>query len=131
VVILSNYREAAVHYLLNGILAELYRTGQSDSSFNLISKSEYPDIAGDYVNEANETIVITSDGDMLYLRFYDFSCCLSSVREGNIMAGQLFENPVRPLYYDHADIFLSKVRDDAGNMEYIITLNGVIFRKEK
>jgi CubicO group peptidase (beta-lactamase class C family) len=130
VVILSNYKETAVHYLLDRILSCLYDVNVIDTGFNLITKDEYPMIVGDYADTANNTVTVTRKDDLLYFTFNKASCCLSSIREGKILAGQYYENPGLPFYYDQANVFLSKETAENKNAKYVIKLFNMKFEKK-
>ncbi len=130
VVILSNYKETPVHYLLDRILSSLYEVNGIDTSFNLISKDEYPKIVGEYTDTAKNTVTITREDDLLYFNFDNSSCCLSSIREGNILAGQYYENPGLPFYYDQANVYLRKEMGENKRSKYVINLFNMRFEKE-
>lgn len=130
VVILSNYKETAIHYLLERILSMLYGEKNIDNSANLITKKEYSEIVGKYYDTSNNTLQITRKGDILYLTYNNYTCCLSSVREGNRLAGQYDENPDLPFYYDQANVFLLKKIDENKKVKYFVDLNSVKFEKK-
>ena len=130
VVILSNYKETPVHYLLDRILSCLYEVNVIDTTSNLITKDEYSMIVGDYADTAKNAASITIEGDLLYFTFNKASCCLSSVREGKILAGQYYENPTLPFYYDQANVYLSKEITENKNAKYVINLFNMKFEKK-
>lgn len=130
VVILSNYKETPVHYLLDRILSIYYDVNDVDTSSNLITKDEYPMIVGEYSDAAKNTATITRKDDLLYFNFNNYSCCLSSVREGNILAGQYYENQNLPFYYDQANVYLSKEITENKKEKYIINLFNMRFEKK-
>lgn len=129
VVILSNYKETPVHYLLDRILSCIYGIDVIDHSSDLISGDEYPMIIGNYSDTAKNESSISREGDKLYFTFNNYSCCLSSKREGRILAGQYYENPSLPFYYDQANVFLSKQMAENKKPEYVINLFNMKFKK--
>lgn len=130
VVILSNYKETPVHYLLDRILSCLYEAEVVDMTSNLITKDEYPMIVGDYADTAGNTASITRKSDLLYFNFNNAACCLSSIREGLTLAGQYYENPGLPFYYDQANVYLSKETDENNTSKYVIKLFNMRFEKK-
>lgn len=130
VVILSNYKETPVHSLLDRILSTVFDVNRIDPSFNQIPKEEYPGIVGEYADTANNTVTITRTGETLQFTFNNESCCLSSVREGNILAGQYYENPGLPFYYDQANVFLSKNTTENNKSTYSIRFLNRRFEKK-
>jgi CubicO group peptidase (beta-lactamase class C family) len=130
IVILSNYRETPIHYLLDRTLSNLYGVYFFDTSFDLITKDEYPMIVGEYSDTAKNSVTITRKYDFLYFNFNNYSCCLSSIREGNIMAGQYYENQNLPFYYDQANVYLSKEATENKKVKYVINLFNMRFEKK-
>jgi len=128
VVILSNYKETPIHYLLDRVLQVLYNSYKIDSRGNIINEDEYPMIVGTYSEKTN-TVHISQKENLLYFTYNNETYCLSSVREGNIIAGQYYLNPNHPSYYDQANVFLSKSVDENGKVKYSIRLLDTVFEK--
>lgn len=128
IVILSNYRETAVHYLLEKILASVYDVNIPGTSI-LITKDEYPMIVGNYADTAKNNATVTMKDDLLYFNFSNITCCLSSIREGSL-AGKFIPNPDLPFYYDQANVFLSREMDGNNKAKYSINMFNMKFEKQ-
>ena len=130
IVLLSNYREAPIHFLLNQVLSYLYGIKAIEKEKVFILEKEYKNIAGTYFDKSNQEAQITQKHHLLYFTFDNESCCLSDVREGNLISGQYKENQGRAFYYDQANVFLSKETDENNKVKYSIKFKGDRFEKK-
>jgi CubicO group peptidase (beta-lactamase class C family) len=131
IVILSNYRGAPVHFLLNQVLSNLYGIIATEREKVFIPEKEYKEIVGTYVDKSNKEAQITQKGNLLYFTLDNETCCLSDAREDNSFAGQYMENQGWKFYYDQANVFLSKEIDKNLKVRYSIRFKGdIIFEKK-
>lgn len=130
VVLLSNYRGAPIYFLLNQVLSHLYGINALEKEALFILQTEFKDIVGTYLDESSKVVQIKQKNNQLYFTFNNETCCLSDVREGNLIAGQYKENQGWAFYYDQANVFLSKEIDTEGKVKYSIKFKGDRFEKK-
>ncbi len=129
IVILSNYHDTPIHYLLYNALSYYYN---DSSSFALNefypTPNEYPNIVGEYKFN-DKSIHIHLNNDYLYAKQNSDSCKLFVFKEGGIW-GKLNNNNW-PFYYDKANINVFKEIDSLENTNYKVSHYENVYEKVK